>query len=67
MPKVRANTLAVFVFTTISIRVATYFIPDDTAIMTRVVRVLDVFQVGTLMWSLLTNLSATSIIGHKAW
>ena len=47
---------------TIGTRIATLVL--HTA---RLDRILDIFQVASLVSSLLTNLLATSIIGHKAW
>ena len=63
----RSDVPSVFVIATISIRVATFLVPVGTGADARLVRAIDIFQIGTLMWSLLANLSATSIIGHKAW
>lgn len=60
---------AVSVFGTIGIRIATFFTragagapPSD-----HLIHALDVAQVGIWVSSLLTNLSATLIMTHKAW
>lgn len=64
-----AKNGAAFILTTIGLRIGTYFTAlgppaDSTHPITRAI---DIFQVCTFTWSLLTNLSATSIIMHKAW
>lgn len=60
---------AVSVFTTIGIRTATYFTAagPNAPSSNPLIHALDICQVSNLVWSLLTNITATAIISHKAW
>lgn len=65
----RTDEGAVFVLGTIGIRIGTFFTAAGPAASSShtIIRVLNIFQIGTLVWSLATNMSATLIISHKAW
>ena len=61
------KSLIACVLGTIGVRVATFFFRTNVTITERLNLAIDAFQFGTLLWSVFTNVSATSIIGHKTW
>ncbi|KAJ3555768.1 hypothetical protein NM688_g2388 [Phlebia brevispora] len=69
IPTIFLVLTTLFVFGTIGLRIGTYFTAAGVGgtLADPVKFTLNVFQVATLVWSLLTNCSATGIISHKAW
>ncbi|PSR77964.1 hypothetical protein PHLCEN_2v7622 [Hermanssonia centrifuga] len=66
IPVVLLCLTALSVFTTIGLRIASFLTPGGFSFKP-VLHAIDICQVSNLVWSLLTNISATSIISHKTW